>query len=135
MTNTKLPEAARNSLSGDLLYAARYYFGSRTRLIVVAAAALGLGAYFNWGWLVAAGIAPLLLTVLPCAAMCAVGLCMGGRSKSQRDEVASSPSSGEESGETSSPRLMTQPGENDEDTSPVSSQPAQAKPRYRKDCC
>jgi len=135
MTDTKLPETARNSLSGDLLYAARYYLGGRIGLIVVAAAALGLGAYSNWGWLVAAGLAPLFLTVLPCAAMCAVGLCMGGRSKSQSDEVTSSPGSGEESSETSSLRLMTQPGENDEDTSSVSSQPAQAKPRNRKDCC
>ena len=25
----------------------------------------------NWSWLVAAGVAPLLLTFLPCAAMCA----------------------------------------------------------------
>ncbi|KGH21610.1 hypothetical protein P606_17115 [Comamonas thiooxydans] len=30
----------------------------------------------NWGWLVAAGIAPLLLAVAPCAAMCALSLCM-----------------------------------------------------------
>ena len=134
MTDTKLPEAARSSLSGDLLYAARYYLGGRTGLIVVAAAALGLGAYSNWGWLVAAGIAPLLLTVLPCAAMCALGMCMGGRSKSQSDEPASSPGSGEESGAKSPLRLAAAPGEN-QDEPPVSSQPAQAKPRNRKDCC
>jgi hypothetical protein len=35
-----------------------------------------IGAALNWSWLVAVGIAPLLLTVLPCAAMCALGLCM-----------------------------------------------------------
>jgi hypothetical protein len=35
-----------------------------------------IGAALNWSWLVAAGIAPLLITVLPCAAMCALGLCM-----------------------------------------------------------
>ncbi|WP_192359125.1 hypothetical protein [Mesorhizobium mediterraneum] len=34
------------------------------------------GLAFNWVWLVAAGIAPLLLSVLPCVAMCALGLCM-----------------------------------------------------------
>lgn len=40
------------------------------------AAALTVGIGYNWSWLVAAGIAPLLLSVLPCVAMCALGLCM-----------------------------------------------------------
>jgi hypothetical protein len=35
-----------------------------------------IGAAFNWSWLVAVGIVPLLITLLPCAAMCALGLCM-----------------------------------------------------------
>jgi hypothetical protein len=56
---------------------------SRRALIVLAAAAIALGVGFNWSWLVAAGIAPLLLSALPCVVMCALGLCvmrMGGRS-------------------------------------------------------
>lgn len=122
------------SLTSEVLYAVRYYLGGRTGLIAIAATALGLGAFFNWGWLVAAGLAPILLAILPCAAMCALGLCMGGRSKSQSDEGAASPALGEESGGKSSLRLMTPPGEN-EDASPISSQPAQAKPRNRKGCC
>jgi hypothetical protein len=48
----------------------------RRSLIVLGALALGLGAAFNWSWLVAAGVAPLLLSALPCVAMCAFGLCM-----------------------------------------------------------
>ncbi|PKA43877.1 hypothetical protein CWR43_09670 [Rhizobium sullae] len=36
--------------------------------------AFGLGP--NWNWLVAAGVAPLILSALPCVAMCALGLCM-----------------------------------------------------------
>ncbi|CZT37762.1 hypothetical protein GA0004734_00046630 [Rhizobium sp. 9140] len=48
----------------------------RQGLIVLGALVLGLGAAFNWTWLVAAGIAPLLLSILPCVAMCALGLCM-----------------------------------------------------------
>lgn len=67
------------SLLRDTLYAARYYLGGRTGILVIATIGLGAGAYFNWGWLVAAGIAPLIITVLPCAAMCALGLCMGGK--------------------------------------------------------
>ncbi len=43
----------------------------------VLALALGLG--LGWDWLAAAGVLPLLLAALPCAAMCALGLCMHGR--------------------------------------------------------
>jgi hypothetical protein len=42
-------------------------------LLTVAAGAAGLA--LNWSWLVAVGIAPLLLALAPCAAMCALGLC------------------------------------------------------------
>ena len=42
---------------------------------------LGLGLALNWSWLVAAGIAPLILGLAPCAAMCALGLCMGGKKR------------------------------------------------------
>jgi hypothetical protein len=58
----------------DLL---RYSLGGRRGLIVLTVATLGAGAYFNWDWLVAAGIAPLLLALAPCIAMCALGLCRG----------------------------------------------------------
>jgi hypothetical protein len=53
--------------------------------IVLGSAALGVlaaGAAWQWSWLVAIGVAPLLLSVAPCAAMCGLGLCMhrmGGR--------------------------------------------------------
>lgn len=56
----------------------------RPRLLL-GAAALGLIAAamaWQWSWLVAAGVAPLLLSIAPCAAMCGLGLCMhriGGR--------------------------------------------------------
>ncbi|XNO42103.1 hypothetical protein ACL2DZ_08440 (plasmid) [Sinorhizobium meliloti] len=49
----------------------------RRGLALLVALVLGLGAAFNWNWLVAAGVAPLLLSVIPCLAMCALGLCMG----------------------------------------------------------
>lgn len=134
MTDTKLPEAARSSLSGDILYAARYYLGGRTGLIVVAAVALGLGAYSNWGWLVAAGLAPILLMMMPCAAMCAVGLCMKKSSGPASDGQSPSQSASEESVGKSSLQLVSQPGEN-QDAPAVSGQTANPKPRSRKDCC
>jgi hypothetical protein len=43
--------------------------------LVLVAVAVAAGAAFNWSWLVAAGAAPLLLSVLPCLAMCALHLC------------------------------------------------------------
>jgi hypothetical protein len=33
------------------------------------------GASLSWGWLVAAGLAPIILAVAPCAIMCGLGLC------------------------------------------------------------
>ena len=76
-------EAPRPSLAHDLLGLARHYLGRRRVLLVLAGLALGAGLTLNWGWLTAAGIAPILVSLLPCAAMCALGLCMskgGGKS-------------------------------------------------------
>ncbi len=63
------------------------HIGGRRGLIVLAIGIAAAGMAMNWGWLVAVGIAPILLFVLPCAAMCALGLCMnkaGGESCSSR---------------------------------------------------
>lgn len=69
---------------------ARQLLGNRFALLAIAALVLGLGAYSNWGWLVAAGIAPILLSVAPCAAMCALGLCaMGGKKSPSQTDVTS----------------------------------------------
>jgi len=64
------------SLSRSIVALLRYHLGGRRGLVLLAVAVLGAGLYLNWGWLVAAGIAPLLVALAPCAAMCAVGLCM-----------------------------------------------------------
>ena len=34
------------------------------------------GGVSGWDWLVAAGIAPILISLAPCLVMCALGLCM-----------------------------------------------------------
>ena len=41
----------------------------------VAAALLAAGVAWQWSWLVAIGVAPVLASAAPCAAMCALGLC------------------------------------------------------------
>jgi len=61
----------------DLIHAARYHFGSRGGLAMMAAVAILAGMAFNWNWLVAIGVAPILLAALPCAVMCGLGLCFG----------------------------------------------------------
>ena len=88
MTNYDPANPAPRSLAQDMLSAARYYLTNRFAMFAIAAVAIGLALKFNWGWLVAAGIAPILLTLAPCAAMCALGLCMGGGKKSQADDQA-----------------------------------------------
>lgn len=71
----------------------RSLLGNRRFLLVLGALVLILGLAFKWNWLVAAGIAPLLLAALPCLAMCALGLCMQKMSGGAANTDASSASS------------------------------------------
>jgi len=69
----------------------RHYLSNRKALAVLAVAVVGAGLALNWSWLVAAGVAPILLALAPCAAMCALGLCMnktGGKSCSGTQDDA-----------------------------------------------
>lgn len=50
----------------------------RTTLTVLAVAGVGSGLILGWDSPVAAGVSGILLAVLPCAAMCALGLCARG---------------------------------------------------------
>ena len=61
----------------------------RSAALWMAILAIGAGPVFEWDWLVAAGWAPLILSALPCLAMCAIGLCaMRGNAKSWHGEKA-----------------------------------------------
>lgn len=76
----------------------RRWFGNRYMLLAaVVVVALGGAAAGGWGWLVAAGIAPVLLSVLPCLIMCGLGLCMNrmasGRAAEQSTTTAAVPGS------------------------------------------
>lgn len=88
MATTRQSNTEDSSLGRDVLYALRYYLGGRRGSLILAAVAIVGGLAFNWSWLTAAGIAPLLLAALPCVAMCALGLCMnkitGGSCKSNQ---------------------------------------------------
>ena len=89
MTISNPSRPVQNSLANNVQSAARRILGNRFGLLAIAALILGLAAYSNWGWLVAAGLAPLLLSIAPCAAMCALGLCsMGMKQKVSPDAQA-----------------------------------------------
>ena len=67
------------------LFALRGFLRTRFGIVAMAALAIGGGFYLGWGYVVAAGLAPLILGVAPCAAMCALGLCMRGCHKKSQD--------------------------------------------------
>ena len=48
----------------------------RLVLAVLALGVIAVAAASQWSWLVAIGVAPLLLSIAPCAVMCGLGLCM-----------------------------------------------------------
>lgn len=77
----------------ELLPAPRHYLGGRRTLTVLAVVAITGGLALNWSWLVAAGFAPLVLTLLPCAAMSALHLCMksGGVDNCKKDAARDDP--------------------------------------------
>jgi hypothetical protein len=78
---------AVNTLPSDFALSIRRHLGNRRFLLVAAIVALVAGAALNWGWLVALGIAPALLSLLPCLVMCGLGVCcmkmMGGSGEKQ----------------------------------------------------
>jgi hypothetical protein len=76
MSSPETAGATKPSLAQDWLSALRYWLRGRNGVIAVIMLAVVIGAVLNWSWLVAVGIAPLLLAVLPCAVMCGLGLCM-----------------------------------------------------------
>jgi hypothetical protein len=73
--NLALPRSGMGTATGNTLGSLKHRLGRRG-LIVLGVLVVAAGLALNWSWLVAIGVAPLLLTALPCVAMCALGLCM-----------------------------------------------------------
>ncbi len=80
------PDAPRPSPTGSLGAWLPAVPKGRAGWLVTGAIVIAAGLALNWSWLVAVGAAPLLLMALPCAAMCALGLCMNRMGK--RDQAA-----------------------------------------------
>lgn len=93
-------------LTHDVLFAARYYLGNRSALLILGTLAIAIGLYFGgWSWLVAAGLAPLVLSLLPCTVMCVFGVCMMCRSnKAPSTDAGSGPTSSTALSVTTVPR-------------------------------
>lgn len=73
MTGNRIDETRKASRQALMpLKWIRTRYGVAVGGIALAGAGLALG----WDWLAAIGALPLLLSLLPCAAMCALGLCM-----------------------------------------------------------
>lgn len=89
MTTPRLSEKTQTSLTQGLLRTVQYYLGNRRVLMVLAGVTIVAGLTFNWSWLVAAGIAPLLISVLPCVAMCAIGVCCMKKTAGQSNPAES----------------------------------------------
>ena len=92
MQGSEAAKAPAEQQTRNLSSVLRERLGGRNGLIAVAILAVGGGLVLNWSWLVAAGIAPLILGILPCVAMCALGLCAnkmmgGGKSSCSSSET------------------------------------------------
>lgn len=81
------PRPASRTIASQL----RERLGRRSALLLIGSVAVLAGAFYSWDWLVALGVAPLLLGVLPCVAMCALGLCMNHASRRPSAKDAASP--------------------------------------------
>jgi len=53
----------------------RRWLTGRRGLILAGIAVVAVGLALSWNWLTAIGLAPIILSLAPCAAMCAVGAC------------------------------------------------------------
>ena len=97
MTTSQSTNAADASPARDLSYVARYYLAGWRGVLVLAVIAALVSIGFSWSWLVAAGIAPILLSTLPCLIMCGLGLCMlcrsGEKQTAARDAAGAATSS------------------------------------------
>jgi hypothetical protein len=92
MTLPQSTTTAEPSLGRDVLRAVRYYLGSRWALLGLSSLAVIAGlAFGGWGWLVAAGLAPVILSTLPCLVMCAFGVCMACRSNKTQSTALHDP--------------------------------------------
>lgn len=53
----------------------RHWLSGRRGVVVGGLVIVAAGLALGWNWLSAIGVAPIILSLAPCAAMCAIGAC------------------------------------------------------------
>jgi len=66
-------------------------FSQGTTLTALAVAGVGAGLVLGWDSLVALGLSSFILALLPCAVMCAVGLCASRMGRSNQTAAGTLP--------------------------------------------
>ena len=91
--STTTAGASKGTWAQALRDLARHWLTGRRGLAVVSLAIIAAGLALGWGWLTAVGIAPIILSLAPCAAMCALGACamMKGNAGGAKPDVVSAP--------------------------------------------
>ncbi len=92
MENVRNVEANAATAQECCAPAAKSGWSNPRNLLIGAALAGGTGALvLGWDWLVAAGLASIILAVAPCLVMCALGLCMQRMGKSEQTSAVTPP--------------------------------------------
>jgi hypothetical protein len=76
MSEIIAPDPARAGFARAMVRLYFSFFPWRPMLWTIGLASLAAGLAWQWNWLAAIGVAPLLISAAPCAAMCALGVCM-----------------------------------------------------------
>jgi hypothetical protein len=97
MTAIKSTDTVHLHRSRGALNLARFHVGGWRGPLLFGVIVILAGLGLNWSRLVAAGIAPILLSVLPCLVMCGIGtciVCMSGNKQTAppRDAAGTAPS-------------------------------------------
>lgn len=64
-------------------------WATRKHLMLLGGAVVVGGMAFNWSWLTAIGVAPILLALAPCGIICAFGFCAMGMKNTPAAPTAS----------------------------------------------
>src|SRR5258707_8018510 len=94
-TNTIEPAAdARPPAAHTVGDSIRRVIGGPRGLMIPGLAIVATGLALGWNWLTAAGFAPLILSLAPCAAMCSVrasAISLGGTTCTKPEKAHSTP--------------------------------------------
>ena len=93
LRDSQIPQIARIPATASAGARVRSWLRSPRGLLLIGIAVIAAGLALGWNWVVAIGLAPIVLAVAPCALMCALGMCMMGmgRGKSAGSTTVAAP--------------------------------------------